>query len=171
MNINLENLRDGRQGGLQSYIGEYLIQFIIDQKIRTVVETGVSWGFSSYYFLTALKVTGGKLYSIEANLMPLNERIVPLTMYENWEIYEGKSIDVLPELVKQIKDIDLFWHDSDHSYKNQLFEYRTVFPYSKYIGSHDIYRRNKSAWDLFIQRSPVTEIFKDSNFGMVKVNK
>lgn len=167
----IEMSRVGRQGGLHPYICEYLYEFVKKHKLNLVLETGVSWGFSSSYFLAALRPKG-KLVSIENHLMPLDERVVPLEWYDHWEIVEGDARDVLQSTCERLKHIDLFWHDSSHSFRNQLFEYRTAMPYAKYIGSHDINRRKgASAWSRFVKESGATVIKQDGNFGLAKVGK
>ena len=157
------------RGGLQEYIGDYLYKFILDNNIQTVVETGVSWGFSSCYFLEALEKTKGDLVSIEHKLMPKEQRVVPDRLYSRWEIVEGSSTERLPEILATTGKIDLFWHDSDHSYTHQLFEYRTAKPRARFIGSHDIHRRNRCAWDTFKRATDHRLIFEDEQFGLLEV--
>ena len=53
----------------------------------------------------------------------------------------GKSSDVLPPLVKELSKVDIFLHDSEHTYKNMMLEYSTVWPYLSeggFLISHDI---------------------------------
>jgi len=40
----------------------------------------------------------------------------------------GDSKIELPKLVSRLEEIDVFYHDSEHSYDNMLFEFRTVWP-------------------------------------------
>lgn len=154
---------------LDKYICVWLHNFIVKNKIQTVIETGISKGFSSLYILDALEITNGKLYSIEYNLLPEEQIVVPKEYYKRWERFQGKSTDVLQTVFDLTGKIDLFWHDSDHCQKNQLFEYNLAKKYSTYIGSHDIHRRNTKAWDLFINNRDVKIIYEDDIFGMLKV--
>ena len=40
-------------------------------------------------------------------------------------------LTILPDLLKQMNQIDIFMHDSRHLYKTQMFEYTTAYPYIK----------------------------------------
>lgn len=123
----------------------------------TVLETGVASGLSSAYILLALENNNkGKLYSIDlpfeedgefdewAALLPKGKKsgwLIPQHLRQRWELTLGRSADVMPTLLKQLESIDVFLHDSDHSYENMKWEYRTVWPYLRRGGlllSHDI---------------------------------
>jgi len=151
------------RGGLNLYIGQYLYKFIQENNIKRIVETGISWGFSSYYFLAALP-SDGELISIEKEVK-WDKLIVPMKWRNRWKIIEGTSREKLVKVFEENKDVDLFWHDSNHSYGNQLFEYSTAKPYVRFIGGHDIYRKNRSAWNVFVSKSDTKVIFQDKVFG------
>lgn len=163
----LEMKEKRKRGGLDAYIGEFLYNFIRKNNIKKIVETGISWGFSSYYFLAALP-SDGELISIEKEVR-WKDLIIPMGWNHKWKVVEGMSREKLAEVFKKNKNVDLFWHDSDHSYKNQSFEYQTAFPYVRYLGSHDIYRRKKHAWDVFVKKSNLKIIIQDEIFGLGKV--
>jgi hypothetical protein len=126
--------------------------YAIIRKLRptTVVETGVCNGLSSAIVLAALtRNVSGHLYSIDlpeyANsrqndarfwigkggaVVPENEQsgwLVPPRLREHWTLSLGKSSELLPALLATVGDLDLFIHDSEHSFQNQLFEFRTAF--------------------------------------------
>jgi len=133
--------------------------YLVCQYLRPdkIVETGVHRGFSSAFILKALEETGGRLYSIdlpnveyETNdgriqrdvLSPRSDTgfAVPERLRGNWELILGDSRDKLPELLQSIGEIDIFHHDSAHTYDLMTFEYETVWPYLKHDGlllSHD----------------------------------
>ena len=135
-----------------------------------VVETGVHNGFSSAFMLKALEETGGRLYSIdlpnveyEADdgrihrdvLPPRSETgfVVPERLKANWELILGDSREKLPKLLQSIGEIDIFHHDSAHTYDLMTFEYETAWPYLKHNGlllSHDADWNN--AFDDFCHR-------------------
>lgn len=53
----------------------------------------------------------------------------------------GNSKKELPKLLDKLKTIDLFFHDSDHSYEHMMFEFNTALPYlfdKKIILSDDV---------------------------------
>lgn len=114
-----------------------------------VVETGVADGFSSVFILQALEKNGkGKLYSIDLPEQPGQELhgkktgwLIPEELKYRWSLALGSSKERLPALLQGLGGIDLFYHDSDHSYENMTFEFNTVIEYLKqgsFIVSDDI---------------------------------
>lgn len=95
-----------------------------------VVETGIGRGLSSLYILEALQRNAkGHLYSIE--LPSLRRRseesvgiLVPQRLRSRWSLLWGPGIIEMRKLRRRIENIDMFLHDSDHSYRNQIAEYR-----------------------------------------------
>jgi hypothetical protein len=106
-------------------------------KPNRVLETGVYYGGNTAFALQALaRNQGGKLVSIdypdsEIRLKGSSEArhslvgdselyeprlrpgfMVPLSLYEHWELIEGDSLKVIPDLQDTF---DLYIHDSDHS--------------------------------------------------------
>ncbi len=93
-----------------------------------VIETGVGPGVSSTMILSALE--RGVLHSIDVrekleNGMALGF-LVPERLRGKWRLHIGRSIDVLPNLVREI-EADIFLHDSEHTFENVTFELRTVW--------------------------------------------
>ena len=122
---------DFEYSNLISYHGVcYMLCRLIKPTI--VVETGVANGFSSYSIIRALdKNENGALWSID---YPPTETFESGWMCKNqerprWNLISGKSSDKLLKLLSSLKKIDCFFHDSDHSYKNELFEYRLAWEY------------------------------------------
>lgn len=104
-------------------------------KPEVVVETGVAYGVTTSFVLKALQVNGkGGLYSID--LPPLGENadayvgyLVPEALRERWVLYRGLSKRVLPKLLPRLGQVDLFIHDSLHTYWNIRRELETVNSY------------------------------------------
>lgn len=112
----------------------YLVRTI---KPKKIIETGVLHGLTTAWILKALYDNKkGKLISIDIkrsdwkkyftkkmgpgsqyDLFPKNEEpgwIIPEYLKKNWEIIYGPSY----KYVNQFKNVELFIHDSDHSYEN-----------------------------------------------------
>lgn len=100
-----------------------------------IVETGVCYGVTSAFLLKALRVNGcGVLHSID--LPPLGKDadqfvglLVPQDLRGNWTLHRGSSKAMLPKILKDVGQVDLFVHDSLHTYRNMLREFETVQPW------------------------------------------
>ena len=78
----------------------------------------------------------GRLLSIDlptpnTELLPEVGYLVPHELRGRWELRTGPSKRLLPEVLSELREIDIFQHDSRHSYSNQLREYRTAWPFIK----------------------------------------
>jgi hypothetical protein len=101
---------------------------------QTVLETGVCYGVTTSFLLQALQVNGsGNLHSID--LPPLGDhaldfvgRLVPERLRNIWSLHRGVSRILQPRLLKQLRRVDLFVHDSLHTYRNILRELNMVTP-------------------------------------------
>ena len=131
---------------------ELLYCFVRLTKPELVVETGVGAGFSTAYILKALQINKeGKLYSID--FFNTGEKcgwIIPDSLKERWELIRGLSGEVLHSLLDRLGSIDIFIHDSDHSYRNMMMEFRATWPFLKKGGiflAHDI-GRNDAFFDF-----------------------
>jgi hypothetical protein len=134
-------------------------------KPQTVVETGVASGVSSAFILQALRRNErGRLVSIDMpgydnilaqkrvalyapeTTVPIQEGlgtgwIVPDTLRSRWTLEIGLTSEVLPKVLEKVKEVDVFLHDSEHTYENMIWEYTTVWPFLSRGGlllSHDI---------------------------------
>lgn len=123
----------------------YIMTRILGPKM--VIETGVFEGHSSLAILLALNENNkGYLHSIDLpspKLPPGKEPgwIVPEWLRKRWDLSLGKSSELLPDLLEEVKEIDIFLHDSEHSYENMYWEYKTAWGYIRKGGlllSHDV---------------------------------
>lgn len=107
-------------------------------KPRVVVETGVASGYSSAHILRALAANGaGALHSIDLpNAQPGSELppgrgsgwLVPAALRARWTLHLGDARTLLPAVLAALERVDLFVHDSDHSYGHMTFEYAQALP-------------------------------------------
>jgi predicted O-methyltransferase YrrM len=129
-------------------------------KPKVVVETGVASGISSAHILLALAANrAGTLHSIDlpnvqqGSVLPQGRTsgwIVPDSLRYRWMLHVGHSWELLPDLLKTLDQIDLFLHDSDHSYESMSFEFEQAFPRLRpggLIMGDDTHLH--SAWDDF----------------------
>jgi hypothetical protein len=115
------------------------------------VETGVCNGFSTAFVLLALARNGkGELHSIDlpevvgadyepgtfwegkqGAAIPAGKEpgwMIPPQLRERWRLTVGRSQDELPPVLDRLGKIDLFVHDSEHSYECMDFEFRAAWP-------------------------------------------
>jgi len=150
-------------GWMDKRKNEVLYTLVRISKPEIVVETGVDAGVSSAIILRAMELNGrGRLYSIDAGLwcfdgiiLPPNKPIgfiIPEDLKVKWKLIVGYSKEVLEPLLKDLNLIDLFFHDSEQSYENMMYEYETAWKYLKkggYLVSDNIEWNN--AFDDFIR--------------------
>jgi len=128
-------------------------------KPEIVVETGVCYGASSAYILQALNDNQrGMLHSIDlgnAPNEPPSNYFVPRQLRGRWNLIIGDCKRELPPLLERLGRVDLFHHDSLHTYDHMMWEYDTAFPYlpaDGILSSHDV-RTIVNLWKPF-QRNP-----------------
>lgn len=121
-----------------------------------VVESGGFIGMSSAFILKALadeNLTTARLYSIELSEACEQGALVPEELRPQFVPMRGKVEDFLrsDELPRSI---DLFLHDSSHSYKHMLWEFRQFWPRLRDGGllvSHDV--QMNAAFSEFIAKT------------------
>jgi Methyltransferase domain len=95
---------------------------------RTVVETGIHDGLGSSVLLRALERNAsegaeGRLMSFD--ILPTVGWLVPEHLRSQWDVFSGDSRELLPRTLERV-EVDLFVHDSDHSYDHERFELEIV---------------------------------------------
>jgi len=178
--------------GIGATLGTVLYALCRRQKPDIVVETGVASGVSSSYILCALEETKrGELYSIDSpwpetttypggyfmpdDVSPRVPRekqsgwIIPDYLRHRWQSILGRSSEKLAPLLEKVREIDLFLHDSEHSYQNMLWEFQTAWAHLKVGGlllSHNIDMNN--AFSDFCQSVGVKGHLLTNMGGIVK---
>lgn len=174
---------------IYSHKAQILYFLIRKVKPRIIIETGVAAGESTGFVLQAIKDNkAGKLYSIDLpfqwyiygnhklhlDSLPAGKipgYLVPEKLKRNWHLCLGSTQEKLPKLIRKLGKIDIFLHDSEHSYKNMMFEYNQSWPHIKrggYLLSDDI--KYTEAWVKFTRNKNVHPIsFLD--IGIIKKNR
>ena len=176
--INSNFFKDNPAGRLgresQPYAGYFLYVLVRALKPDIFVETGVSGGESSTFILQAMEDNKkGKLYSVdfpqaivEKGLTTISPEetssgwLIPDYLKHRWDLTLGKSEDVLSPLLKKLGKIDIFFHDSLHTYDHMLFEYNTCWNYIKDNGiliSDDIAVMNGRGHSPFVDFGKLQE--------------
>lgn len=101
-------------------------------KPKNIVETGVAYGISSAYILQALENNKfGTLHSIDSIFRPWQTEemigsIIPKKLKSRWKLIIGKSTEKLEKILDDINNLDIFIHDSSHTYENMMFEFNII---------------------------------------------
>ena len=120
-------------------------------KPELIVETGVAYGVSSSYILKALDENNkGKLISIDSIFRPWQSKemigaVIPENLRKRWELKIGTSEELLEKTLTNLSPIDIFLHDSLHTYKNMYYEFEKSWPFIRKDGfllSDDISSNN-----------------------------
>jgi len=164
---------------LNSKEGAVLYQICKILKPKIIVETGVAYGISSSHLLLALKNNQrGKLYSIDSTFRPWETKemigaIIPDNLKNEWNLIFGKSNKKLKETLSDLEEIDIFFHDSLHTYKNMIFEFETVWPFLRKGGiliSDDIISNNAFK-DFCNSKNGITVVLGDNNWSLGIIKK
>ena len=151
----------------QGHAGFFLYILVRSLKPEFFLETGVSAGESSTYILQAMHDNNfGKLFSIDfpsaivekglTTIMPEGKTsgwAIPENLKDRWELSLGKSEELLPKILKRQEKIDVFMHDSLHTYDHMMFEYTTSWDFIKKNGlllSDDIVVMNGKGHSPFV---------------------
>lgn len=181
--IPMNASKDGNklQGNLPVQLfGKWLYVMVRTFKPDIMVETGVAHGVSSWNILNAMHKNGnGKLYSIDLPNI-VKRKVYEIKQYNNesgwvipdilryrWELHLGSSEQLLPQLLQKLSAIDIFFHDSDHSYDNMKFEFGTAFQYLKPNGlivSDDIHKNN--SFEEFVNKNNLFAVQFSSKGGV-----
>jgi predicted O-methyltransferase YrrM len=132
--------------------GGYLYAIYRHLRPHVAFETGVANGFSTAFALLALQRNGeGRLHSVDlprevgrdyeagtfyegegrAGIPPGSEPgwLIPPALKERWSLVLGRTQDELPPLLARLGTIDLFMHDSEHSFECMWFEFNEAWPH------------------------------------------
>jgi predicted O-methyltransferase YrrM len=146
---------------LHSEWREFLYLAVRALKPEVFIETGVFDGLSTAVILQAIRDNDrGQLVSIDLpavdtiqgatncmleTMLPTGCQpgwAVPDDLRDRWRLELGDARELLPALLSEFSKIDVFFHDSLHTFDHQMFEYTTAWPHIREGGllvSHDIF--------------------------------
>jgi predicted O-methyltransferase YrrM len=99
---------------------------------RTVIETGVAYGFSSLAMLLSLSRRDGTLFSVDMPYPGRNSEryvgwVVPERLSKNWRLFRYPDYVGLRKVLRLVEQIDLCHYDSDKSYEGRAWAYRKLW--------------------------------------------
>ncbi len=94
--------------------------------------------------------------------------VIPKHLRARWNLLLGESTKVLPRILKDVSQVDMFIHDSRHTYRTMIKEFSVVFPYLReggFLLAHDA-RYNDSLLDFCekVGRTPMIW----ATFGVIR---
>ena len=126
--LPLSGLHQRLDGTNTTIAGLYTYALIREKRPKIILETGIGYGYMSAVILEALnKNKYGQLYSTDV----LGEVGIMTwaTDKSRWHKIIGKPKTVFRDALKEVKGkIDMFIHDSDHSYQNMKYEFNAAYP-------------------------------------------
>jgi predicted O-methyltransferase YrrM len=153
---------------------QFLYWIVRRLKPKTILQTGVSNGLSSAFMMLALAKNGaeGTLHVVDVPaifnaadpnwtrggqvfgfVIPEGKTsgwMVPDIYRDRFEVQIGDAKVLLPQLVDRLKAVDMFYHDSDHSYNHMAFEFEQAkrkLAANSVVVADDI-SWNASLWDF-----------------------
>jgi len=134
---------------------DYLYRLVRQFRPSVVVETGVHFGKSSVVILAALQRNGrGRLVSIDLPTAASPDEtghLVPPELRGRWSLRLGDTRTHLPAALEG--GVQFFFHDSEHTYEHQTFEYEVAWPALEPGGVFVSDDTNRStAWAEFLER-------------------
>jgi len=152
----------------------FLYWLVRQSRPMVIVQTGVCNGLSSAFMVLALVKNGdgGRLRAIDlpqvfdgndaawtipgkvyGTTIPAGKRsgwMVPDAYRNRFDVQVGDAKALLPGLVEGLPAIDMFFHDSDHSYNHMMFEFNEIKRRTRagsLVVADDI-SWNSSLWDF-----------------------
>ena len=153
------------------------------------IETGTDLGVSTFFILKALDENGkGRLFSIDLpharySLSGLEHEdslppglapgcVVPSSLRGRWTLIIGDAKSELPRLLESLDRVDMFLHDSEHTYDHMMFEFKAAWPKlgeGALLITDDV-QLNDSFTDFCKQAGHVPELSKNGSrkYGWVR---
>ena len=113
---------------------DLLRRLVLEFRPRRLVETGVANGRSTRVLLAAIEELwcekddsgrdGSVLHSLDISYSVVSE---DLSTNSNWVFHLVSDTHPFEKIMGEIGEIDMFLHDSNHAYWNQLTEYRVAW--------------------------------------------
>lgn len=123
--------------------------------------------------------TGQKIKHLSSNekasfliSIPRNKNIgwlIPERLKKRWKLILGDSRLELPKLLEELRNVDIFIHDSDHTYDHMMFEFQTAWPFLNHEGvlcSDDVSYNN--SWLDFAKEKRTNQSIINETFGIMK---
>ena len=153
-------------GGISEDDAHFLYYCVRQLRPKVIVQTGTSNGVSCAHLALGLAHEPGEthFYAVDMPniyrpddsefhkkmvygvLIPPGKSsgwLIPDRLLPRFECMSGDSKELLPKVLEKAGKVDLFYHDSDHSYDHMRWEFETVLPY---MNPHGVIIADNIAW-------------------------
>lgn len=101
-------------------------------KAKSVVETGVAYGWSSLAALLSLDKRGGTLYSSDMPYLGQDGDqyvgfVVPERLKTHWKLFRFADRESLPKIFGEVQEVDVVHYDSDKAYEGMQWAYGQLY--------------------------------------------
>ena len=128
---------------------------------KSVLETGVAYGWSSLAALLSLEKRNGTLFSSDMPYLGQNGDqyvgvVVPEKLKNNWKLFRFADKESLPKIFSENKLFDVIHYDSDKSYDGRMWAYDELYKHLRKGGvflSDDI--GDNSAYQDFCEKNNI----------------
>lgn len=86
----------------------------------------------------------GKVYGVMIPEGKTSGWVVPDAYQHRFEVLHGDAKLLLPPLLDRLGTVDMFYHDSDHSYDHMMFEFITA---KKYLNTPSVIVADDISWN------------------------
>jgi predicted O-methyltransferase YrrM len=120
--------------GLLNSIDYPNYQSILEKILRDLNYKGLARTFLTF---DGLKSVAGYILKSSYYHIPKGKKsgwVIPTELKDRWGLHIGISEKLLLNVINKVGSIELFFHDSDHSKSNMLFEFDTIWPHLKENG-------------------------------------
>lgn len=184
----------GGPGRMPMHSGSILYALVRCMNPDTVIETGVAQGMSTLMILQAMEAnSNGELHSIDlpkyasdqveyrdgdfpiegfdSAVIPKGKEpgwLVPDSVRDRWTLHEGRSTDLLLGVLDQTEPVDLFIHDSEHSYQTILWEISVTWPF---VRENGVVWVDDVSWNTAFDdfaRGVDSPSYKTERFGLIQ---
>ena len=119
-----------------------LADIIKRERPQVMIETGIESGYSTEHFLTAMDAIGvGHMFSCDPQPSGFYDAY-PI-VHPRFQFIRKASWEALDEIYAMTGRVDLFLHDSDHSWECQTFEYEWAWAH---VRSGGIIASDDTGW-------------------------
>jgi predicted O-methyltransferase YrrM len=112
-------------------VQELLRLLVASFRPRTIMETGVAHGRSTQAFLEVIAslqaVDDSFVCALHSIDVDPRTQIGPWSSNPLWTFHLLTPENQLRDIFEEVGEIDLFFHDSDHGYRNQMLEYELAW--------------------------------------------